>query len=59
MIAARTNMGSMPANCMECANEFCPLPLSKRGDTLLKKYLRKRHEECPLVEIREGENRND
>lgn len=59
MIVIKTNMGSMPGNCNECGNELCPLPLNRRGDMLLKKYLTKRHEECPLVEIGEGENWND
>lgn len=59
MIVIRTGMVTMPVNCKECGNELCPLPLNKRGDMLLKKYLTKRHEDCPLVEIGEGENGND
>lgn len=59
MIAIKTSMKCMPGNCKECGNELCPLPLNKNRDTLVKKYLTKRHEECPLVEIGEGENGND
>lgn len=40
----------MPESYKDCECEFCVLPMNERRyDTLLKKYLTRRHENCPLI----------
>lgn len=43
-----TNMTKLPENCLECNVVLCRLPEQRNSDRLLKKYLKQRHENCPL-----------
>lgn len=54
-----TSMNTLPKSCKECKVEFCRLPLKKNQYELeLKvKYTTKRHEECPLREIYDKEDK--
>lgn len=56
MIVYKTEMETMPNNCMECDCVLCrlPLALTSRGgltDRVKKEYTKKRHKACPLIEI--------
>ena len=51
-----TNMERLPDNCKECTFEMCTLPLKSNTykSIVKKKYLTKRHEECPLKVLKGG-----
>lgn len=51
-IMMKTNLEKIPESCVDCQFEDCRLPLRKNGYSLKNKYLKKRHEDCPLVKIR-------
>lgn len=53
MIVLKTNMIEIPKNCKECKFEYCHLPMKKNTyfDEIKKEYEKKRHKECPLIEI--------
>lgn len=53
MIVYVTSMEDIPKNYNECKMEMCRLPLKENGYELLKKYLAKRHKDCPLMEMKE------
>lgn len=49
----RTTLKEMPENCKECPCHWCGLPLKRNpkwgySDQVKKRYLTKRHEDCPL-----------
>lgn len=52
----KVDMEKLPENCNECTFHFCRLPLknNKYEPELKKEYMTKRHKECPLKEIEEG-----
>lgn len=52
-----TKMNSIPSNCLDCImcdNGACRLPDAKNSnsDSILRKYLKERHKDCPLVEVK-------
>ena len=53
MIVYITEMVEMPANCVDCVMEECVLPLKARvyTPTIKKRYVSRRHPDCPLREI--------
>ena len=60
MVFAKTEMEDLPKNCNECklTTSFsmeCRLPFDKRtgGYSFKKSCMAKRHNQCPLVEIKE------
>jgi hypothetical protein len=56
MIVKKTGMENMPSNCLDCTDVFCNLPLKKgynNNDVILKRYTKKRHENCSLIDIKE------
>lgn len=56
MIAYKTNLEELPKNCKDCPCHWCRLPLkdNKYEPEVKKAYWKKRHEECPLIELKEG-----
>lgn len=56
MICMKTKMKEMPKNCRDCW-VICELPYEYVKELLCERvkeeYTCKRHEDCPLVEIRE------
>lgn len=53
MIVYVTLMDTLPANCLECTMN-CNRPISKRDySKILKPYITKRHQDCPLMELPE------
>ena len=62
MICYKTEMQKIPANCNECALcrpkwgvATCPLPWKNGGQTIRKPCISKRHPNCPLIEVKDGE----
>lgn len=54
MIVYKTTMSSIPNNCADCMMQ-CTYPTSMRDcNKILKKYLIKRHPQCPLIEIHDA-----
>lgn len=53
MIVYMTEMAEMPANCMDCVMRERALPLKVRvyTPTTKKRYVYKRHPDCPLRDI--------
>lgn len=52
IIVKQTGMDRLPANCIECTQESCNVPISKRDNcTVLKKYLNCRPDTCPLMSL--------
>lgn len=59
----KTSLKKFLDNCNECEEWYCPLPYrhNRNGnvtDTLRKKYLNRRHENCPLIEVEEVKEGN-
>lgn len=50
-------MNQMPYNCNECNFEYCHLPIKKNTyrDEIKKEYEKKRHKDCPLMEMPESD----
>ena len=55
MIVYKTNMERLPESCKDCTCTNCHLPQKKNTyrDEIKKAYTKKRHEECPLMELEE------
>ncbi len=53
MIVYITGMPELPANCRDCMMDQCGLPLKARvhTPTIKKRFLSRRHPDCPLREI--------
>ena len=53
MIVYVTEMAEMPANCVNCVMRACALPLKARvyTPTIKKRYVSRRHPDCPLRDI--------
>lgn len=53
MIVYVTEMAEMPANCVNCVMRECALPLKARvyTPTIKKRYVSRRHPDCPLRDI--------
>lgn len=52
MIFFKTDLKGLPNSCLECTMFHCDLPMYKsksRRDEVKDKYIKKRHEHCPLV----------
>ena len=58
MICIKTTMQELPKNCWECKVLHCNLPQKKNTykDEMKKVFSTKRHEDCPLIELKEGEH---
>ena len=53
-IVYETGMNKMPDNCCECMVYFCTLPMrTDKPDCVKKPFMKKRHRNCPLVEVEE------
>lgn len=49
-----THLKEIPPSCLECDILFCPLPICRSNNEMIKKaYLNKRHRQCPL-KLKEG-----
>lgn len=48
------NMNDFPSNCKDCPCHWCRIACknSKYEAEVKKAYQKKRHEECPLIEIK-------
>lgn len=53
MVVYQTDMKELPESCGECTVFSCRLPEKKNTykDEIKKKYLKVRHENCPLILI--------
>ena len=60
MVVYKTNMNTIPNNCIECDLHLCTLPCrhSSRGGTITdlikKEYTKRRHKACPLMEVKDA-----
>lgn len=53
MIVYKTELDKIPQNCKECKFIGCNLPMKQNTyrDEIKKEYEKKRHKNCPLMEI--------
>ena len=51
MIYFKTGLKEIPANCMDCALQWCPYPVKADGVHIRKSCVTKRHKDCPLVVV--------
>ena len=59
MVVYKTDLVSIPPSCLECGLALCRLPIKRnsRGgmtDEIKKVYMKKRHEDCPLMEVEDA-----
>lgn len=54
MITYKTSLEKLPENCKDCTCHWCRIPCknSKYEPEIKKAYWKKRHEECPLIEVK-------
>ncbi|MBQ7289050.1 MAG: hypothetical protein IJW78_04900 [Clostridia bacterium] len=56
MIVYKTRVDTIPTSCGNCPLYWCVIPTNKDGSALLKRYVTRKHPDCPLIEIKEAQH---